>query len=105
PYEASLDGDATEVAAELGICELLEGGTTCAVDFGAVHHHDRVFDAADRLGIRFISGRTHMDSGDRVPRGLLEDADRSLEEAERLGLGWHLAAGGRLRYAVAPRFA
>jgi len=105
PYEASLDGDDTEVAAELGICELLEGGTTCAVDFGTMRHHDRVFRAADRLGIRFISGRTHMDLGDAVPRSLLEDADRSLDDAERLGRRWHLAADGRLRYAVAPRFA
>ena len=105
PYEASLDGDATQDAAELGVCELLEGGTTCAVDFGTTRHHDRVFRAAERLGIRFLSGRTHMDCGDDVPPALLDEATRSLDDAEELGSRWHLAAGGRLRYVVAPRFA
>jgi len=105
PYEASLDGDAVEAAAELGIAELLCGGTTTALDFGTVRHHERVFAAAERLGIRLVSGKTHMDSGEGVPPALLEDPDRSLADAEALGRRWHGAADGRLRYAVAPRFA
>lgn len=105
PYEAALDADATGAAAELGIAELLCGGTTTAIDFGSVHHHGRVFEAAERLGIRLVSGKTHMDVGDGVPAGLLEDRDRSLADAADLGDRWHGAAGGRLRYGVAPRFA
>ena len=105
PSEASLDGDGVEAAAELGIAELLCGGTTTALDFGTCRHHDRVFQVAERLGIRLLSGKTHMDVGSDVPRGLLEDTDRSLAEAEEIGDRWHGAAGGRLRYAVAPRFA
>ena len=105
PYEAALDGDGVEAAAELGIAELLCGGTTTALDFGTTHDHDRVFRAAERLGIRFVSGKTHMDMGDRVPPSLLEERRRSLADAEDLGIRWHGAAGGRLRYAVAPRFA
>lgn len=105
PYEAALDGDGVEAAAELGIAELLSGGTTTALDFGTCHHHDRVFRVADRLGIRLVSGKTHMDIGEGVPTALVEDTDRSLAEAAELGERWHGAAGGRLRYAVAPRFA
>jgi cytosine/adenosine deaminase-related metal-dependent hydrolase len=105
PYEAALDGDGVEAAAELGIAELLTSGTTCALDFGTTHDHDRVFRAADRLGIRLVSGKTHMDRGDEAPTALVEDTERSLAEAEELGSRWHGAAGGRLRYAVAPRFA
>lgn len=105
PYEAALDGDGIETAAELGIAELLCGGTTTALDFGTTHHHDRVFAAAERLGIRMISGRTHMDLGDDTPDALLEDADDSLADAEAIGRRWHGAADGRLGYAVAPRFA
>ena len=105
PYEAALDGDGVETAAELGIAELLCGGTTTALDFGTTHDHGRVFEAAQRLGIRLVSGKTHMDIGDDVPAGLLEDPERSLADAETLGAKWHGAAGGRLRYAVAPRFA
>lgn len=105
PYEAALDGDGVEAAAELGIAELLSGGTTTALDFGTCRHHGRVFEAAERLGIRLVSGKTHMDTGDGVPAGLIEDTDRSLADAAALGERWHGAAGGRLRYAVAPRFA
>ena len=105
PYEAALDGDGVEAAAELGIVELLSGGTTTALDFGTTHDHDRVFHAAERLGIRFVSGKTHMDVGAGAPAALLEDPDRSLSDADELGQRWHGAAGGRLGYAVAPRFA
>ena len=105
PYEAALDGDSVEAAAALGIAELLCGGTTTVLDFGSSHHHERVFRAAERLGIRMVSGKTHMDTGGAVPPELIEDTDRSLAEVEGLGSRWHGAAGGRLSYAVAPRFA
>ncbi len=105
PYEAALDADGVEAAAELGIVELLCGGTTTVLDFGTTHDHDRVFCAAEGLGIRFVSGKTHMDIGEGAPSALLEDPERSLSDAAELGKRWHGAAGGRLRYAVAPRFA
>ena len=105
PYEAALDGDDVATAAELGISELMAGGTTTALDFGTTHHHDRVFDSAERLGIRMISGRTHMDLGEDTPELLIDRAEESLADAESLGARWHGAAGGRLGYAVAPRFA
>ncbi|RLE26618.1 MAG: N-ethylammeline chlorohydrolase [Acidobacteria bacterium] len=105
PYEAALDGDGIQGAAELGIAELLCGGTTTVLDFGTTHDHDRVFQVAETLGIRMISGQTHMDYGEDVPPALLEERDRSLSQAEALGRQWHGAANGRLGYAVTPRFA
>jgi cytosine/adenosine deaminase-related metal-dependent hydrolase len=105
PYEASLDGDGVESAALLGIAELLSGGTTTVLDFGSIKHHERVFKAAEKTGIRLISGKTHMDIGEETPPEMLENTDRSLDQAEELGERWHGAAGGRLRYAVSPRFA
>ncbi len=105
PYEAALDGDGVEAAAELGIAELLSGGTTTVLDFGTTHDHDRVFRVAEAMGIRMISGKTHMDDGDGLPPALIEDRERSIAEAEALGRRWHGAAAGRLGYAVTPRFA
>lgn len=104
PYEAAMSADEVDVAARLGIGELLCGGTTCALDMGTTHNHDVVFEAAQAMGIRFTSGKAMMDLGDGVPPGLVEDTDASLAESERLGRRWHGAAGGRLRYALAPRF-
>ncbi len=105
PYEAALDGDGVQAAAELGIAELLCGGTTTVLDFGTTHDHDRVFKVAEELGIRMISGKTHMDDGEGLPPALLEDRHASVSEAADLGRRWHGAADGRLQYAVAPRFA
>ena len=105
PYEAALERDDVAAAARLGIAELLTGGATAALDMGTVHHQDEVFGAAAELGIRFASGKCHLDTGEGVPAALLEEAEASLAEAEELGRRWHGAAGGRLRYAVAPRFA
>ena len=105
PYEATLGATDVAAAARLGIAELLTGGTTAALDMGTVHHQDEVFSAAAELGIRLASGKCHIDCGDGVPAQLLEDASASLAAAETLGSRWHGAADGRLRYAVAPRFA
>jgi len=105
PYEAALDGDGVAAAAALGIAELLAGGTTTVLDFGTTHDHHRVFETAEQMGIRMISGRTHMDVGESTPAALIEDADTSLADAESIGCMWHGAGNGRLRYAVAPRFA
>ena len=104
PYEAALQEEEVAAAARLGIAELVCGGTTAALDMGTTHDQDAVFGAAAELGIRFASGKCHMDTGALVPAGLLEECDRSLAEAETLGRRWHGAANGRLRYAVAPRF-
>ncbi len=104
PYEAELEADETRAAAELGIGELLAGGTTSVLDMGSVHHQDEIFAAAAALGIRLASGKCHMDTGDLVPPRLIEDPDRSLADAETLGARWHGSHRGRLRYAVAPRF-
>lgn len=104
PYEAALEAEEVSDAARLGIAELLTGGTTSALDMGTTHSQDAVFRAAEQLGIRFTSGKCHMDDGIGVPERLREDTDASLAEAENLGRRWHGAAGGRLRYAMAPRF-
>lgn len=103
PYEAALDGDGVEAASELGIAELLLGGTTTALDFGTTHNHDRVFKTARGMGIRLFSGKTHMDTGTDVPKQILENTEYSLREAEDLGKKWN--NNGRLKYVVEPRFA
>ena len=104
PYEAALEPHELAAAARLGIAELLAGGTTAALDMGTTHGQDAVFLAAEELGIRLTSGKAHMDTGENAPARLLEDPEASLAGAEALGARWHGACGGRLRYAVAPRF-
>jgi cytosine/adenosine deaminase-related metal-dependent hydrolase len=103
PMEATLSADEMEVAARLGYLELIESGTTTAIDHLSVAHADRAFEAAGEMGIRGRLGKVLMDQ--RSPEGLREDTDEALAETERLIREYHGSHGGRIRYAVTPRFA
>ena len=104
PLEAAHDEQSLRASAELGLAELLLGGTTSILDMGTVHGHDAVFEACAASGIRAISGKAMMDAGAGVPRGLRETTRASLRESERLARDWSGKAGGRLGYAYCPRF-
>ena len=105
PYEGALDADAATAAGELACAELLLGGTTAILDMATVHHTDRFFAAADQSGIRATIGKAMMDAPDpHIPPGLRETTQSSLDESAALIRQYHGTAGGRLRYAYAPRF-
>ncbi len=103
PFEAAHDKASLRASAELGLCELLRGGTTTILDMGTVHHHEVVFEAMSRFGMRGASGKAMMDVGAGVPRGLRESTRQSLAESEQLRAAFD-GHDGRLRYAYAPRF-
>jgi cytosine/adenosine deaminase-related metal-dependent hydrolase len=69
-----------------------------------VHAYDAVFDACERAGIRVFGGKTMMDAGRSLPKGLRETTASSLREADRLRATWSGKGNGRLGYAYAPRF-
>lgn len=104
PFEAAHDEASLRASAELGLLEMMLAGTTTILDMGTVHHYDAVFDACDRAGIRVFGGKTMMDAGKGVPKGLRETTKASLAEADGLAKDWSGRGNGRLRYAYAPRF-
>lgn len=105
PFEAAMDGDAVQASSLLGAAELLLGGTTTICDYGTTHSHERVFKVVEKMGLRYIGGKTQMDQGQDVPSPLLEKTDASLREVFDLGKKWHKSHSGRIQYAVTPRFA
>lgn len=105
PYEASLTPDELRTSAEIGLAELILGGTTTILDMGTVSHTDVIGEAVDASGIRAFIGKCMMDYGDDVPAGLMEETAESLRQALALQKRWEGAANGRIRYAFAPRFA
>ena len=104
PFEGAHRPESLRVSAQLGIAELLLGGTTSILDMGTVHHTNVIFEVAASAGIRLTSGKAMMDAGDERPPGLVESTTESLEASAELAARWHGAANGRLRYAYAPRF-
>jgi len=104
PLEASHTPRSLRVSAQLGVAELLRGGTTTILDMGTTRHHDAVFEVLEQLGMRAVSGKAMMDVSAGAPKDLLERTRDSLDESDRLRKRWHGRANGRLRYAYAPRF-
>ena len=103
PMEATLTADEMEVAARLGYLELIETGTTTAIDHLSVSHAERAFEAAGEMGLRGVLGKVLMDQ--RSPAGLIEDTQAALNESEELINQYHGGHNDRIRYAVTPRFA
>ncbi len=104
PLEGAHTPETLTISCELGIAELFRSGTTALLDMGTVHHQDAVFDVIESSGIRAAAGKAMMDTGEGVPRSLLETTASSIDESVRLGKRWHGADGDRIRYAFAPRF-
>jgi 5-methylthioadenosine/S-adenosylhomocysteine deaminase len=104
PMEAAHTPESLRASAELGLAELLLGGTTTIVDMGTVRHTDVLFQTAERMGIRYFGGKTLMTDREAVPPALWDGPLAAIDESEDLAARWHGRADGRLNYAVSPRF-
>ncbi len=105
PMEAALTAESIRVAAQLGIAELIKGGTTCALTMETVRHTEEVLRVVDETGFRATVGKCMMDTGDGVPVELHEQIGQSIKESLALIEKWHGKADGRIRCCFAPRFA
>jgi guanine deaminase len=108
PLERGFDAAAADRLAPIVWRAFAAAGTTTAMVYGAVYEAslDATFRAAEAHGIRAVIGKVMMDrlTYDPTvdPNAILE---RSLRESANLIERWHGRDGGRLRYAVTPRFA
>ena len=105
PMEAAHTPESLRASAELGIAELIKGGTTCALTMETVRHTEAVLRVVEETGFRATVGKCMMDKGDGVPAELHEDTRASINESLALIQQWHGQAGGRIRCCFAPRFA
>ncbi len=103
PGEASLTPDTLRLSALLSIAEFFKGGTTTIQDIGIVKNAHVLFESIAETGIRAVSSKMLMDSGDG-PQTIIEDADQALTESLELLQRWHGYDNGRIQYALAPRF-
>ena len=103
PFEGAHTPDTLRLSAQLGICELLMGGTTTIMDMGTVHNMDAVFEEITYSGIRGFSGKAMMDEKN-TPAELHETTGDAIDKSLALLERWHNTSDGRVRYAFAPRF-
>src|SRR5882672_1067633 len=105
PMEAAHTADSVRASAQLGVAELIKGGTTCALTMETVNHTEEVLRVVEETGFRATVGKCMMDKGDDVPHALHEETEASIKECLALLDAWHGKANGRIRYCFAPRFA
>jgi len=105
PAEARFaDASHAERAARAFVSECIRCGVTSAAIFLTSHAEAaaRCFTVVAESGLRAVMGLVHMDRGG--PQELLQRPATSLAAAERLAGAWHGHDGGRIRYALTPRF-
>lgn len=103
PFEAAHTPGSMYSSAMLGIAELVRSGTTTILDMGSMNHEDEVIRAISETGMRAFVGKAMMDINDLYPK-LKEPTKESLKSTRDLAERWHNSSGGRIKYAVAPRF-
>ncbi|HEY0348401.1 MAG TPA: amidohydrolase family protein, partial [Pyrinomonadaceae bacterium] len=105
PMEAAHTADSVRASAQLGVAELIKGGTTCALTMETVRHTEEVLRVVEETGFRATVGKCMMDKGDDVPSQLHENTRASIDESVALIEKWQGRANGRIRCCFAPRFA
>ncbi len=103
PFEAAHSPQSIHASAMAGIADLIRSGTTTIMDMGTINHEEDIIRAVQESGIRAFVGKAMMDIND-IYSPLKEDTAAALRSTRTLAEQWHHADGGRIRYAVAPRF-
>jgi 5-methylthioadenosine/S-adenosylhomocysteine deaminase len=105
PMEAAHTRASIRASAQVGIAEMIKGGTTCALTMETVRHTEDVLRVVEETGFRATVGKCMMDKGEGVPAELHEESRASIDESLALIRKWHGQADGRIRCCFAPRFA
>jgi len=105
PMEAAHTRESIRASAQVGIAEMIKGGTTCALTMETVRHTEEVLRVVEETGFRATVGKCMMDKGSGVPAELHEESRASIDESLALISKWHGQADGRIRCCFAPRFA
>jgi 5-methylthioadenosine/S-adenosylhomocysteine deaminase len=105
PLEAAHDERTLASAARLAAAELQMSGTTSVLTMETVRATEAVCEALVPTGLRAVVGKCLMDERGDAPARLHQPMQEALDESMSLHQRWHGAADGRIRTALAPRFA
>ena len=106
PMEAAHTPASLRAAARLACLELLRSGTTAILTMETVHDTAAVIEATAETGIRATLGKCLMDeTTPDAPARLREHGRHALDESLALYRSHHGGMNGRIRIALAPRFA
>ncbi|MSO22060.1 MAG: hypothetical protein EXQ58_02140 [Acidobacteria bacterium] len=81
PFEAAHDERSLKASAQLGLAELIRGGTTTVLFIETIHHTDIVFEEARRSDLRAIVGKCFMYAERGAPKSCCSLPGRHLVNA------------------------
>jgi cytosine/adenosine deaminase-related metal-dependent hydrolase len=106
PMEAAHTPASLRAAARLACLELLRSGTTSILTMETVHDTEAVVEATAGTGIRATLGKCLMDeTTPDAPARLRQNGRSALDESMALHTRYDGSSNGRIRIALAPRFA
>lgn len=103
PFENAHNKDSLRISVQLGLNELISGGTTTIVDMGTLRHQEIIFEELIKSGIRAYAGKCMIDINDLYPR-FCESTKDGLESTYQLAREFHNSSNSKIKYAFAPRF-
>jgi cytosine/adenosine deaminase-related metal-dependent hydrolase len=103
PYENAHNKNSLRVSVQLGINELLRGGTTTIMDMGTLRHQEVIFEELINSEIRAFAGKCMIDQNDLFPEFKASTNDE-LNASYELAKSFHNQGEERIKYAFAPRF-
>jgi cytosine/adenosine deaminase-related metal-dependent hydrolase len=103
PFEDGHNKESLKVSTQLGLNELLSGGTTTIVDMGTLRNQEVIFDELITSGIRGYAGNCMIDRNELYPK-LCMSADDNLIMTRNYASSFHKSSNGKIKYAFSPRF-
>ncbi len=103
PFENSHNEDSLRISVQLGLNELISGGTTTIVDMGTLRHQEVIFEELKRSGIRAYAGKCMIDMNDLYP-SFCESTKEGIDSSYKFAKEFHNTSNGKVKYAFAPRF-
>ena len=103
PAENAHNPASLRLSAQVGLYELMTGGTTTLLDMGTMRHQEVIFDELIGSGMRAVAGKCMIDDNDLYP-AFQSETKAELDETYQLAKTFHNYDNKRIKYGFAPRF-
>lgn len=103
PFEYAHNKNSLRISAQLGINELIKGGTTTILDMGTLNYQEVIFGELISTGMRAVAGKCMIDINELFP-DFKGTTGSELDSAYSLAKEFHNNGNDNIKYGFAPRF-
>lgn len=103
PFENSHTKKSLLLSVQLGLHDLLSGGTTTILDMGTLRHQEIIFEELINSGINAFAGNCMIDRNEPYP-AFCESTEWNLNNTYDWAKAFHNSNNGKIKFGFAPRF-